>query len=158
MAHVPQLPRRVFIQLYACTGTPEAWYIGRIGWQWGGVGGQSFGPSAPCSSVVSGSGVRVHCAVQCTVPGLLLTVATSRYEYDDHYFLTDPKEFIYEFFPLQPEWQLLKEPINLEEFEELPFVRSLFFRYQLAFPTQYMKSVMSTDQTGENFGLNSCPT
>jgi len=71
-----------------------------------------------------------------------------RYEYDDHYFLTDPKEFIYEFFPLQPEWQLLKEPINLEEFEELPFVRSLFFRYQLAFPTQYMKSVMSTDQTG----------
>ena len=78
-----------------------------------------------------------------------LTIVTSRYEYDDHYFLTDPKEFIYEFFPLQPEWQLLKEPINLEEFEELPFVRSLFFRYQLAFPTQYMKSVMSTDQTGE---------
>ena len=72
----------------------------------------------------------------------------TRYEYDDHYFLTDPKEFIYEFFPLQPEWQLLKEPISLEEFEELPFVRSLFFRYQLAFPTQHMKSVMSTDQTG----------
>jgi len=71
-----------------------------------------------------------------------------RYEYDDHYFLTDPKEFIYEFFPLQPEWQLLKEPISLEEFEELPFVRSLFFRYQLAFPTEHMKSVMSTDQTG----------
>ena len=73
-----------------------------------------------------------------------------RYEYDDHYFLTDPKEFIYEFFPLQPEWQLLKEPITLEEFEELPFVRSLFFRYQLAFPTEHMKSVMTTDQTGEN--------
>lgn len=71
-----------------------------------------------------------------------------RYEYDDHYFLTDPKEFIYEFFPLQPEWQLLKEPITLEEFEELPFVRSLFFRYQLAFPTEHMKSVMPTDQTG----------
>jgi len=71
-----------------------------------------------------------------------------RYEYDDHYFLTDPKEFIYEFFPLQPEWQLLKEPITLEEFEELPFVRSLFFRYQLAFPTEHMKSVMTTDQTG----------
>ncbi|GBO45381.1 Hillarin [Araneus ventricosus] len=52
-----------------------------------------------------------------------------RYEYDDHYFLTDPKEFIYEFFPLQQEWQLLKVPITLLEFEELPFVRSLFFRY-----------------------------
>ena len=76
-----------------------------------------------------------------------------RYEYDDHYFLTDPKEFIYEFFPLQPEWQLLKEPITLEEFEELPFVRSLFFRYQLAFPTEHMKSVMTTDQTGKSINL-----
>ena len=73
----------------------------------------------------------------------------SRYEYDDHYFLTDPKEFIYEFFPLQSEWQLLKNPITLEEFEELPFVRSLFFRYQLIFPSDNMKSVMHTDATGE---------
>ena len=71
-----------------------------------------------------------------------------RYEYDDHYFLTDPKEFIYEFFPLQSEWQLLKNPITLEEFEELPFVRSLFFRYQLSFPSDNMKSVMKTDSTG----------
>lgn len=53
---------------------------------------------------------------------------TYRYEYDDHYFLTDPREFIYEFFPLQEDWQLLKQPISLKDFEELPFVRSLFFR------------------------------
>ncbi len=72
----------------------------------------------------------------------------SSYEYDDHYFLTDPKEFIYEFFPLQSEWQLLKNPITLEEFEELPFVRSLFFRYELSFPSDNMKSVMFTDSTG----------
>lgn len=52
-----------------------------------------------------------------------------RYEYDDHYFLTDPREFIYEFFPLQEDWQLLKQPISLKDFEELPFVRSLFFRW-----------------------------
>lgn len=72
-----------------------------------------------------------------------------RYEYDDHYFLTDPKEFIYEFFPLQSEWQLLKEPISLPEFEELPFVRSLFFRYGLYFPDEHTKAVMYTDSTGE---------
>ena len=84
---------------------------------------------------------------------LCITLTLFRYEYDDHYFLTDPKEFIYEFFPLQPEWQLLKEPITLEEFEELPFVRSLFFRYQLAFPTEHMKSVMTTDQTGKSINL-----
>lgn len=72
-----------------------------------------------------------------------------RYEYDDHYFLTDPKEFIYEFFPLQQEWQLLKHPITLSEFEELPFVRSLFFRYGLYFPPENaIKSMMFTDNTG----------
>ncbi|KAJ8973915.1 hypothetical protein NQ317_000460, partial [Molorchus minor] len=61
-----------------------------------------------------------------------------RYEYDDHYFLTDPKEFIYEFFPLQQDWQLLKNPITLQEFEELPFVRSLFFRVRsILFRPQY---------------------
>ncbi|XP_026685698.1 hillarin isoform X4 [Diaphorina citri] len=71
-----------------------------------------------------------------------------RYEYDDHYFLTDPREFIYEFFPLQPEWQLLKTSISLRDFEELPFVRSLFFRYGLYFPDTNTKAVMYTDQTG----------
>lgn len=72
-----------------------------------------------------------------------------RYEYDDHYFLTDPREFIYEFFPLQPEWQLLKNPITQRDFEDLPFVRSLFFRYGLYFPDSNTKAVMYTDATGE---------
>lgn len=73
----------------------------------------------------------------------------SRYEYDDHYFLTDPREFIYEFFPLQPDWQLLKTPITLHDFEELPFVRSLFFRYGLYFSDPNTKAVMYTDSTGK---------
>ncbi|CAH2984739.1 unnamed protein product [Chilo suppressalis] len=71
-----------------------------------------------------------------------------RYEYDDHYFLTDPREFIYEFFPLQADWQLLKTPITLHDFEELPFVRSLFFRYGLYFSDPNTKAVMYTDSTG----------
>ncbi|TGZ52936.1 Kyphoscoliosis peptidase [Temnothorax longispinosus] len=71
-----------------------------------------------------------------------------RYEYDDHYFLTDPREFIYEFFPLQEDWQLLKQPISLKDFEELPFVRSLFFRYGLYFPDTNTNAVMYTDSTG----------
>ena len=80
---------------------------------------------------------------------LINSIYFSRYEYDDHYFLTDPKEFIYEFFPLQPEWQLLRDPITLQDFEELPFVRSLFFRYGLYFPDDYTKAVMYTDSTGK---------
>lgn len=62
--------------------------------------------------------------------------------------MTDPKEFIYEFFPLQADWQLLKQPITLQEFEELPFVRSLFFRYGLYFSDPNTKAVMYTDSTG----------
>ncbi|KAJ6642775.1 Hillarin [Pseudolycoriella hygida] len=71
-----------------------------------------------------------------------------RYEYDDHYFLTDPREFIYEFFPLVEEWQLLKRPITLREFENLPFVRSLFFRYGLHFADEGYGAVVFTDDTG----------
>ena len=71
-----------------------------------------------------------------------------RYEYDDHYFLTDSKEFIYEFFPLQPEWQLLRCPISLREFEELPFVRSLFFRYGLYFVDEDIQAILRTDSSG----------
>lgn len=91
-----------------------------------------------------------------------------RYEYDDHYFLTDPREFIYEFFPLQgslnlliaeilrlklfvsltEEWQLLKRKITLKEFENLPFVRSLFFRYGLHFADEGYGAIRFCDETG----------
>ncbi|UYV65934.1 Hil [Cordylochernes scorpioides] len=71
-----------------------------------------------------------------------------RYEYDDHYFLTDPRDFIHEFFPLQPEWQLLEEPLTLRNFEDLPFVRSLFFRYRLYFPGSDTRATLTTDGTG----------
>lgn len=81
-------------------------------------------------------------------PGSKGKTDSLRYEYDDHYFLTDPKEFIYEFFPLQPEWQLLKNPITLQDFEELPFVRSLFFRYGLYFADEDTRAVLCTDNSG----------
>jgi hypothetical protein len=80
---------------------------------------------------------------------IMINTIFYRYEYDDHYFLTDPREFIYEFFPLQPEWQLLKNPITQRDFEDLPFVRSLFFRYGLYFPDSNTKAVMYTDATGK---------
>uniref|UniRef100_A0A914ED62 LIM zinc-binding domain-containing protein n=1 Tax=Acrobeloides nanus TaxID=290746 RepID=A0A914ED62_9BILA len=71
-----------------------------------------------------------------------------RYEYDDHYFMTDPEEFIYEFFPQDAEWQLLPRPISLKQFETLPFVRSLFFRYGLRFTDSNMPAVIQADKTG----------
>ncbi|MFH4975530.1 hypothetical protein AB6A40_002239 [Gnathostoma spinigerum] len=71
-----------------------------------------------------------------------------RYEYDDHYFMTDPEEFIYEFFPQESEWQLLRRPITLQQFECLPFVRSLFFRYGLSFTDPSLQAVIKADKSG----------
>ena len=70
-----------------------------------------------------------------------------KYQYDEHYFLPDPEEFILEFFPHTAEWQLLEQPITLDEFESLPFVRSLFFHYHLDFVNQ-RQAVIYTNARG----------
>jgi len=70
-----------------------------------------------------------------------------RYQYDEHYFLTDPDEFIQEFRARDPEWQLMERPISMEEFEALPFVRSIFFHYGLEF-TETTKSILHADSKG----------
>jgi hypothetical protein len=70
-----------------------------------------------------------------------------KYQYDEHYFLPDPEEFILEFFPYKSEWQLLETPITLDEFESLPFVRSLFFHYHLDFVNQRQACIL-TNQRG----------
>ncbi|XP_067679021.1 hillarin-like [Haliotis asinina] len=70
-----------------------------------------------------------------------------RYQYDEHYFLTDPDEFIQEFWPYEQKWQLLVTPITLPEFEALPFVRSVFFHYGMRFD-QSRLAVLETDDKG----------
>lgn len=70
-----------------------------------------------------------------------------RYQYDEHYFLTDPDEFIQEFWPHNSEWQLIEKPITLEEFEAMPFVRSVFFHYEMTFEGVF-KSVLETNAKG----------
>lgn len=70
-----------------------------------------------------------------------------KYQYDEHYFLPDPEEFILEFYPHSADWQLLEQPITLDEFESLPFVRSLFFHYHLDFVNQ-RQAVIYTNSRG----------
>lgn len=70
-----------------------------------------------------------------------------RYQYDEHYFLTDPDEFIQEFWASDPKWQLLENPITLEQFEALPFVRSIFFHYGMRFDKS-MRAVLETSEKG----------
>ena len=70
-----------------------------------------------------------------------------RYQYDEHYFLTDPDEFIQEFRARDPDWQLLETPVSLDDFEALPFVRSVFFHYGLEF-IEPPRSVLYADNKG----------
>lgn len=69
-----------------------------------------------------------------------------RYQYDEHYFLTDPDEFIQEFWASDPKWQLLENPITLEEFEALPFVRSIFFHYGMTFEKSLPAVLVATEK------------
>ena len=55
------------------------------------------------------------------------------YKVDEFYFLTDPAEHIYQHFPDQEQWQLLRKPYSMEEFVALPVVKSPFFNNKLGF-------------------------
>ncbi len=48
-------------------------------------------------------------------------------QYQEHYFLTPPGEFIYSYLPEVPRWQLLQEKISKRKFEKLPFYRPGYF-------------------------------
>ena len=54
-----------------------------------------------------------------------------RYELDEYYFMPDPRQLIFTHYPLDQRWQLLRQPISTEEFEELVPVKSTFFKQQL---------------------------
>jgi len=51
--------------------------------------------------------------------------------FDDHYFMTQPEQFIYDHLPEEESWQLLERPLSQAEFEDLVFVESDFFNMGL---------------------------
>lgn len=59
-------------------------------------------------------------------------------EFDGHYFMTPPSEFVYDHLPEDAGWQLLDKPVSKSDFEQLVHVKSRFFRYGLKIsgPTQ----------------------
>lgn len=65
------------------------------------------------------------------------------YEYDDFYFMTDPEQLIYSHWAQKAEWQLLSHPLTLQEFEELPLVKSYFFKCGMFF-ISHQKGVVQT--------------
>ncbi|KAJ8317703.1 hypothetical protein KUTeg_005607 [Tegillarca granosa] len=50
-----------------------------------------------------------------------------QYEFDDHFFMTDPNKFIYTHFPDDEHLQMLTTPVTLEEFCNMPIMTPHFF-------------------------------
>ena len=45
----------------------------------------------------------------------------------DFWFLTPPEQFIFSHFPLDPNWQLLAEPVNAKQFQAMAWLQQAFF-------------------------------
>ncbi|TNN12663.1 Hillarin [Schistosoma japonicum] len=53
------------------------------------------------------------------------------YETDMFYFNVDPAKFIYSHFPFEEDWQMLKPPVTLKQFENSVLLKPAFFRHGL---------------------------
>ncbi len=47
--------------------------------------------------------------------------------FQEHYFLTPPDAFVFDHLPRDPQWQLLERPLSAAEYEDLVYLRPMFF-------------------------------
>ena len=80
-----------------------------------------------------------------------------RYELDEFFFLSDPQDLIYMHYPDDETWQLMDNPISIEEFEQLPVVKSTFFHYNLSF-AQHVPALVMSDTGAVELVLKHKPT
>eukprot|EP00794_Sanderia_malayensis_P011388 gene11388-12574_t len=66
------------------------------------------------------------------------------WNYTEHYFLTDPEDFVLDHFPADDEWQLLKSCYTIEEFEKWAKFYKHFFIYELK-PLAHRDGVISAE-------------
>ena len=87
----------------------------------------------------------------CGVPCFRHVGATEKehlqYAYNEYYFLTDPDEFIFQHRANDDDKQLLETPVTLDQFVDMPFVKSIFFNHGLQFNGP-MTAVLYTDNNG----------
>lgn len=59
-------------------------------------------------------------------------------QFNDHYFLTDPAEFISQHYPYDPKWQLLNPQVSKADFDRYPKINDAYFRLGFGpdFPTR----------------------
>ncbi|MFQ5605642.1 MAG: transglutaminase domain-containing protein [bacterium] len=67
-------------------------------------------------------------------------------EFQEHYFLTPPEEFIYDHYPTAPRWQLLDPPISKRHYEKLVYLQPAFFVNGLAIESHPNSTIQTDDQ------------
>lgn len=64
-------------------------------------------------------------------------------KFDDSYFLTPPAAFAFSHRPQDQKWQLLKEPLTRQEFQQFPNLEPSFF--EMGFSPQKTRSLLEDD-------------
>lgn len=80
-------------------------------------------------------------------------------QFDEFWFLTDPEVFVYDHFPAHQIWQLLEEPISIEDFNKKPSLteKSRELGFQLKShrePIVYFENEVSISFATETFPLS----
>ncbi len=73
-------------------------------------------------------------------------------DFTDYYFLTPPKQFIYDHFPDQSRWQLLAKPLSLKKYEDMVALGASFFRHQLKIASHSSGVINTRAQTRLQIG------
>ncbi|CAD5115455.1 DgyrCDS4427 [Dimorphilus gyrociliatus] len=69
-----------------------------------------------------------------------------KYDLDEYYFMPNPSQLIFTHFPEENCWQLIDNPVTLEQFENLVAVKSAFFKYGLEI-LSHVDAVIYFDET-----------
>ena len=77
-----------------------------------------------------------------------------RFQCDETFFLTDPKDLTYTHFAENPRWQLLDSPRNVESFEETACLKNRYFELGMQILSHPLSEIQSQDGEVEIlFGL-----
>ncbi|MCB0281998.1 MAG: hypothetical protein KDF60_05405 [Calditrichaeota bacterium] len=67
-------------------------------------------------------------------------------KFNDHYFLTEPEQFIFDHFPEDEFWQLLNRPKSKREFNNLVMLRPAFFQNNLQVISHKKATIKAFDE------------
>jgi len=69
-------------------------------------------------------------------------------QFNEHYFLTPPEQFIYDHLPEEPRWQLLDRPVTSNQFRKLAFLKPAFFLHGLKLQSHLYSEIKAQKQVG----------